>query len=258
MTRIVALVGLIILAIPSFVQAQETVGKKKLYIGADMVDVGDFASAIPYLEEALEEEPDLCRAHFYLSKAYLGLGTAEGIERARREAMAYQDCESVEMIRDVEEILGEIEGAVPTVATVATPDGGEERRDIEGETDGDGGGEAPSPTEVAEQTVATRNATADLRFKQRKQVGTVMLVTGGAAAVGGFVGNVAVALYGYENQEDDQLYEAARKSSNALLGVGIAGAGVGVTGLLLVLIPEQKFNQARIIPGPVTTVCIRF
>jgi len=233
--------------------------RTRFFLGSDSVEVGEFEQAISHLEIALELDPTLCRAHYYLAAAHLGLGTAGGIQIARSEALTYQDCASVDMMMDVEEILKRIEAAPtppappPPVDTEVVRTGG--HRAQEGEI-GPDVVHAPQDPSMAESLSAHSGAEAN--YELRRKAGTGMLVGGLLTCAGGIVGNIAVANYGYQNQEDDQLYESARNGSNGLLVAGIAGGGVAVTGLLMLVIPEQKFSKVSVNPGPVTTVTVRF
>ncbi|MDP7111903.1 MAG: hypothetical protein QGH45_08060, partial [Myxococcota bacterium] len=87
-------------------QAGSDDARKKFFVGASMVEVGDLATAIPYLEETLELDSSFCRANYYLVKCYLDVGDDDSIRKAHDAATAYEGCASDGEQGDVSELQG--------------------------------------------------------------------------------------------------------------------------------------------------------
>ena len=215
----------------------EEQARNRLFLGINSFNVGEYDQAIANLDQALELDPSLCRAHYYLARAHLGLGTAADIQIASSVAQSYEECATEDGEEEVKELHELLESAEPLPIDVV-PD--------------------PPPEPITEPVIPSVENDGQAQYQLRRNVGTGMLVGGLVLCAGGIVGNIAVANYGYQNRDDDQLYEAARQGSNGLLVAGIAGGGVAVTGLMLLVIPEQKFSKVAVVPGPVTTVTVRF
>jgi len=66
--------------------------RKAFFVGASMVDAGDHESAIPWLEQSLDEDASFCRAHFYLALCFAERDTADGDRLAISEAEDYEAC----------------------------------------------------------------------------------------------------------------------------------------------------------------------
>ena len=80
--------------------------RKKFFVGASMVEAGELASAIPYLEETLELDGSFCRANYYLVKCYLDVGDDDSIRKAHDSLAAYEACASEGEEADVAELAG--------------------------------------------------------------------------------------------------------------------------------------------------------
>ncbi len=100
-------------------------------------------------------------------------------------------------------------------------------------------------------------ASASVTLKKRRTAGGVLLGVGGAAAVGGFV--MSYVMYkNYYWEADTTLYNWGRNNNIAGFAIGVAGACVGATGLLLVVLPDGSNRSTALTPGPVTTFSMEF
>jgi len=267
--RTASILLIILLSTPTAAMGQESEARKKFFVGADMVDLGDYAGAIQYLNEALDLDPEMCNAHRYLSEAYLGIGDATSFEKARKEALAYKDCASVDVIMDVEDLLQRIEEEAPRYNGWQDDDERDldpERQDPEDiepeaaqdETADSGAGESSVDQWMNDGMPGTARVGV-AAWSPRRKLGLGLMVGGFATGAGGFIANIAIANEGWKNQDDDDFYEWSRVASNGFLVMGIVGVSVGAAGLVLALIPDKN-KQAGflLVPGPVPTLMVRF
>ena len=96
--------------------------------------------------------------------------------------------------------------------------------------------------------------------RRRRAPAVVMLAAGGATAAAGFILNGS--MYQRGTQETDQaMYEWEQGMTDAGLGIGIAGAAVCGTGLIVLIATSAGQRTAERVqwsPGPVSTVSVRF
>ncbi len=98
---------------------------------------------------------------------------------------------------------------------------------------------------------------AGVALKRRRTAGGVMMGVGIGVAAGGFV--MSYAMYSkYYWESDTGLYAWSRNVNIAGFAVGVAGAAIAGTGLLLAVLPDSSKRTALIVPGPVTTVTFAF
>ena len=125
----------------------------------------------------------------------------------------------------------------------------------EDEDDDRGGAYNASANTGASATYS--GSTAAVSLKRRRTAGGVMLGVGAGVAVGGFI--MSYAMYSqYYWEPDTPTYTWSRNMNIAGFAIGVAGAAIAGTGLLLAILPDSSKRSAAIIPGPVTTVTFAF
>jgi len=126
-------------------------------------------------------------------------------------------------------------------------------------------GPAPSPasslrprTDRSTQRVIT-SPTLDMRApgKSKRTVAAVLTSAGALAAAGGFILNAAI-YRNYIDEDDQARYEWAARTAHGGLALGIAGAVTGFVGIIVAVTPGPQDRLAGVIPGPVTSMVVRF
>jgi hypothetical protein len=94
---------------------------------------------------------------------------------------------------------------------------------------------------------------------ERTNAGAALLIAGGLAAGGGFALNAGLYDQYYQPSTADQAtYDWARGGATVGLVVGIAGAAIGVTGLVVLIATGSRDRGVAFVVGPVTTLRVRF
>ena len=253
--RTLIVVFAILWAVPALAQSTAE-AEDVFWEGIDMLDREEWLGAIAAFEAALATDPDLCNAHFYLAEAQLALETPDGWKKAARAAEAYLGCAEEDTALDIdglerrivalEEVYGEEEVEKPVSRRRPVAVGGLDTR--------------RSPLDRDDWTVESgRNRVRD--WSHRRKIGLGMLIGGGLAGGFGLVGNIVLHNLAYNNWRNEQFrhkYEWAQPRVDALGVIGAVGLGVAGVGLLLVIIPDGDQDRFSLVPGPVTTVTIRF
>ncbi len=105
MTRIIWVVGLVLAtAVPA---GAEEDARKKFFVGASMFEAGEFAQAIPYLDESLALDPDFCRAHYYRARCFIEIGDDK--DAAEGAAGDFERCASGGEAEDIAELWGMVD-----------------------------------------------------------------------------------------------------------------------------------------------------
>ena len=86
--------------------------------------------------------------------------------------------------------------------------------------------------------------------------GAVMMGVGSAAATFGFIWSYS-QYDKYYWETDEVMYGWARSTNAAGFAIGVAGASLAGTGLILLVAPSKK-NTTALTPGPVTTLTMEF
>jgi len=95
--------------------------------------------------------------------------------------------------------------------------------------------------------------------RTKRGLGVAMLIAGGAAAGGGFALNAGMYHTYYQPSTTNQdTYHQARGAVTAGLVIGISGAAIGVTGLVVLVVPSAGSSRVALLPGPVPTLTVRF
>ncbi len=109
--------------------------------------------------------------------------------------------------------------------------------------------------EPAPPVVQPRNANQQLR--QRRTAGVIVAGGGGLAAVGGFIAHGATYNMGLAETQRSR-YEWERDANRAGFVIGVAGIATCVAGVVVALLPRREDARVTLIPGPSTTLEIRF
>lgn len=97
------------------------------------------------------------------------------------------------------------------------------------------------------------------RADQPTRAGVALLIAGGLTAGGGFALNAGFYSRYYQPTTTDQTtYDWARGGANVGLAVGIAGAAIGVTGLIVLIATGSRDTRVAFVVGPVSSVKVRF
>lgn len=106
-------------------------------------------------------------------------------------------------------------------------------------------------------TASRMSSGADVSVKRRRTAGGVLLGVGAATAAGGFI--LSYSMYSkYYWEPNGDMYQWARNTNVAGFAIGIAGAAMAGTGLILAIIPGSSSGRTALVPGPVTTFTMKF
>ncbi len=109
-----------------------------------------------------------------------------------------------------------------------------------------------------EPKTPSESPSTTVQLQRRRQTGRAMMVAGALVASGGFAVNVGVNnTYNNDSTPEDQ-WNRARAAVATGLFVGIAGAAATAAGLVVLVTPARGDTQVVWIPGPVTTLSVRF
>jgi hypothetical protein len=105
----------------------------------------------------------------------------------------------------------------------------------------------------------TAVAAVPLQLRRRRTAGAALLISGGVAAGAGFALNAGIYhRYYVPETTDPATYDWARSMVSTGLVIGITGTALGVTGLVLMLVPHSDRTRVALLPGPVPTLSVRF
>ncbi len=248
----------------------EESGRKKFFVGASLVEAGEWAEALPWLREALDLDPSLCRAHYYLAQCLLEIGDDADRREAREEAWDYEDCASDGERPDVDALLARV--------ATAGDDGDDERYDVDediiiaddveddwrddGRDDGDDDGRDRHRDDRRRDDRAASSLSAgtdvSLQVRRRRTAGGVMMLSGGTVGAGGWIYAVYLSRF-YQLDSDDPQREWAISMAPLAYAMGITGTAACVTGIVLMALPERDSRRAvLVVPGPIPTLTMRF
>jgi hypothetical protein len=100
-----------------------------------------------------------------------------------------------------------------------------------------------------------RNSAVELR--RRRTAGIVLAGGGGLVAVGGFIAHGATYSMGLAETQRSR-YEWEQNANTAGFVVGMVGIGTCAAGLVMALLPRPADSRVTLIPGPSTTLQVRF
>ncbi len=127
MGRIGTAMLVIALALPAWATSDDD-PRKALRVAQSLVEWGDCEEALPWIDRALEQDPALCRAHFYRATCLMQDPELTAGRQVRTAVAAFEDCAGPEDAED----LAALRAQVPAPRDRRSPEDGVTDRD-EGE-----------------------------------------------------------------------------------------------------------------------------
>ena len=127
-----------------------------------------------------------------------------------------------------------------------------ELRSVQGPPEG-----AAVAAAVRATPVVSRAPRVDDPVRRQRIAGAIVLGAGGATTAAGLVMHGQSYTMGLEETERAR-YEWERDTNVAGFVIGMAGVGVAVAGLILLVEPGLRTSRVAMVPGPVTRMSVRF
>ncbi len=120
-----------------------------------------------------------------------------------------------------------------------------------------------APTTQAQAQAESTPVTSRAAPKERtpadpRSAGVALTIGGGAVAAAGFATNIALYQQYYRPETNQATYDTARNGSAGAFAAGIAGALVGITGIVLIASAPKAKQRVSFAPGPFTQILVEF
>jgi len=219
--------------------AAEERAQARVFEALDLMDAGSYSEARLLIKVALELNPSLDRAWYYLAQCDVELGMkAEATEALDvyegRDLTEYERTQVAELRKRVVQIADEADEPPESGAVASTP---EEPGAVDADAEaGAADAKTSEPdTETAEAGADTSSASA-VASKPALGPGPVLLIAGGVVAAIG----VGFAAAGRSMAEDASTYGSGKGLYYAGLGMAVGGGVAAAVGVPLTILAARK------------------